>query len=69
MFAPTCPTRSHNGACTSLSSLAGVVAPLFAGAFVDVRPALTLGTFVVIIGLGVAAAMALPHETRQQELR
>ena len=66
---PTSVRGTGVGMCTSLSSLAGIVAPLFAGVFVDVDPSITLTTFVAMIAAGAVFSTMLPLETRGSQLQ
>ena len=66
---PTSVRGTGVGMCTSLSSLAGILAPLFAGVFVDVDSGLVVATFVAMIAVGAGVSTLLPRERGGEKLQ
>ena len=62
-------THSGVGAAHSLHSVAGILGPIVAGAFVDVDVDVTLVSFISLVILSAICAICLPNETRGKELQ
>ncbi len=57
------------GAAHAIHSIAGVIGPVFAGAFVDVNVRVTILGFIGVVVVASLAACALPRESKGEELR
>ena len=57
------------GAAHAIHSIAGVIGPVFAGAFVDVNVRVTILGFIGVVAVASVAACALPRESKGKELR